>query len=202
MINSDKIVSPAHHWYYSMKTNTWSFLPVLILHICIIVFAIAATAHSLKAAEEPSKEAAPPEYSSVEERRLMETSKEERAGIRGEKEDLELQKKELKTLEQTVDKKLAEIDSKIAELKKQQQKLSELLAEKSAAELKKTEELAKIYEKMSPDKAALAISGLEQQLAADLLAKMKVKSAAKILDQISKHKATELSTTFSTIQLE
>lgn len=197
-----------------MKPNTWSLLPILILHICIIVFVMAATDHPLRAAEEPTKEAtkeateeaakeaAPPEYSSVEERRLMETSKEERAGIRGEKEDLELQKKELKTLEQTVDKKLAEIDSKIAELKKQQQKLSELLAEKSAAELKKTEELAKIYEKMSPDKAALAISGLEQQLAADLLAKMKVKSAAKILDQISKQKATELSTTFSTIQLE
>ena len=54
---------------------------------------------------------------------------------------------------------------------------------------------------MSPVKAAQAIAGLDHQLAADLLANMKVKAAAKILDQISKQKATELSTTFSTLQL-
>jgi flagellar motility protein MotE (MotC chaperone) len=55
---------------------------------------------------------------------------------------------------------------------------------------------------MAPTKAAQAITGLDEQLAADLLANMKVKAAAKILDQISKQKATELSTTFSTLQLE
>jgi flagellar motility protein MotE (MotC chaperone) len=55
---------------------------------------------------------------------------------------------------------------------------------------------------MEPAKAAQAITGLEEQLAADLLANMKVKAAAKILDQISKQKATELSTAFSTLQLE
>ena len=55
---------------------------------------------------------------------------------------------------------------------------------------------------MSPDKAAMAITGLDKQLAADLLGAMKTKAAAKILDQISQQKARELSTTFSTIQLE
>jgi flagellar motility protein MotE (MotC chaperone) len=39
-------------------------------------------------------------------------------------------------------------------------------------------------------------------LAADLLASMKKKAAARILDQLAKQKATELSTTFSTLQLE
>lgn len=184
-----------------MKTNRCSSLSQLIVQGCLITLLLIAV-DRISYAAEASEEAPPAEYSSVEERRLMETAKEEHGGTPGEKEQLELQKKELKTLEETVDKKLAEIDNKIAELKKQQAKLAELMAEKSAAEIKKTEELAKIYEKMSPEKAALAISGLEQQLAADLLAKMKVKSAAKILDQITKQKATELSTTFSTIQLE
>ena len=55
---------------------------------------------------------------------------------------------------------------------------------------------------MDPIKAALALSGLEQQLAADLLANMKVKAAAKILDSLNKPQATEISKTFSTIQLE
>ena len=83
-----------------------------------------------------------------------------------------------------------------------QKKIELLLADKSAEENKRIQNLAVIYAKMSPVKAAQAITGLDQQLAADLLAGMKVRAAAKILDQISKQKATELSTTFSTLQLE
>jgi flagellar motility protein MotE (MotC chaperone) len=69
-------------------------------------------------------------------------------------------------------------------------------------EQKRIKDLAAIYDKMTPAKAALAITGLEQRLAADLLGAMKTKAAAKVLDQVAKQKATDLSTTFSTIQLE
>ena len=126
----------------------------------------------------------------------------ERENIRKEREEISLRKKDLKTLEEGVDKKLTEIDAKLEELRKLQDKIESLLAGKSAKEKKKLQELASIYQKMAPEKAALAISGLDQQLAADLLDNMKVKAAAKILDQISQQKATELSTTFSTLQLE
>ncbi|MGB3212383.1 MAG: hypothetical protein WBB19_16900 [Desulforhopalus sp.] len=126
----------------------------------------------------------------------------ERQNIRREREEIALRKKELKTLEGGVDKKLAEMDKKLEELRKLQDKIELLLADKSAKENKRVQELASIYQKMSPAKAALAITGLDKQLAADLLANMKVKAAAKILDQISKQKATELSKTFSTLQLE
>jgi flagellar motility protein MotE (MotC chaperone) len=126
----------------------------------------------------------------------------ERINIRKEREEIALRKKELKTLEEGVDKKLTEIDGKLEELRKLQDEIEILLVGKSAIEKKRLQELASIYQKMMPAKAALAITGLDQQLAADLLANMKVKAAAKILDQISKQKATELSTTFSTLQLE
>ena len=141
-------------------------------------------------------------YDSVEERRIDSTIMQERASLRKEREDLGLKKKELKSIEEGVDKKLAELDSKIEELQVLKKKIETLLAEKSAKEQKQIKELAAIYEKMTPAKAALAISNLDQTLAADLLANMKVKSAAKILDQSTKQKATELSATFSTIQLE
>jgi flagellar motility protein MotE (MotC chaperone) len=144
----------------------------------------------------------PKSYGSVEERRIENTILQERADIRKEREDVSLRKKELKTLEEGVDKKLADMDRKLAELKLLQNKIEQLLADKSAKEVKRIKNLATIYAKMSPPKAALVLSGLDKQLAADLLAEMKVKAAAKILDQISKQKATELSTTFSTIQLE
>lgn len=141
-------------------------------------------------------------YSSVEERRIEKTILQEREKIRKERQGLDLRKKELKSLEEGVDKKLAEIDDKLQSLQTLQNKIETLLEEKSAAEQKKIESLAKIYEKMMPGKAALALTGLEQQLASDLLEKMKVKAAAKILDQVSKQKTTEISTTYTTLQLE
>ncbi len=141
-------------------------------------------------------------FSSVEERRIDSTILQERANIRKEREDMDLHKKELKSLEEGVDKKLADIDRKLEELKNLQKKIEAALVAKTAVEKKRIENLAGIYEKMVPAKAALAMSGLEQKLAADLLASMKAKAAAKILDQIAKQKATDLSTTFSTLQLE
>lgn len=142
------------------------------------------------------------EFSSVEERRLQNIIVQERANIRKEQAEIALKKKELKTLEEGVDNKLTEIDNKLEQLRKLQNKIELLLEAKSVQEKKRLQDLAKIYEKMNPVKASRAIAGLDQQLAADLLANMKVKSAAKILDQSSKQKTTQLSTTFSTLQLE
>jgi flagellar motility protein MotE (MotC chaperone) len=159
---------------------------------------VAFLCHSVQAAETDTEK----EYSSVEERRIETSILQERENIRKEREDIALREKELKTLEESVDKKLAEMDNKLEQLKQQQKKIEALLAEKTTDEKKRIKNLAGIYEKMTPAKAALSMSGLEQQLAADLLANMKVKAAAKILDEISKQKATELSTAFSTLQIE
>ena len=167
-------------------------------HILLGMAVAVVLSQQVQAAEIEPRE----DFGSVEERRIENSIIEERANIRKEREYISLREKELKTLEESVDKKLAEMDKKLEELRQQQKKIEALLAAKTEEEKKRTQELAKIYEKMSPDKAATSLSGLEQKLAADLLASMKVKAAAKILDQISKQKATELSTTFSTLQLE
>ncbi len=142
------------------------------------------------------------EYASVEERRIHTSIEQELDNIEKQKTFLLIKEKELKTLEQNVDKKIAEVDRKVQELKELRGKIETLLAEKSAQEKKKIESLGKIYEKMDPEKAAFAISGLNEKLATDLLASMKVKAAAKILDRLNKQKAAQLSEKFSQIQLE
>jgi flagellar motility protein MotE (MotC chaperone) len=142
------------------------------------------------------------QFSSVEERRLTAALEEQRESLRREREELALRQKELKSLNESVDKKLAEIDEKLVEMQKLRRELDRLLAAKSAEEQKRIGNLAGIYEKMLPEKAAPALAGLDQILAADLLAAMKPKAAAKILDEIARQKASELSTTFSTPQLE
>lgn len=168
---------------------------VCTLSVTAMLFGILVISPSAIAQEEQ-------QYSSVEERRIYDSIVEERDNLKKEREDITLRKMELKTLEEGVDKKLAELDGKLAELKKLQDRIASLLQEKTADETQKRKDLASIYEKMDPGKAAMAMSGLDPQLAAELLANMKVKSAAKVLDASTKQKATELSTRFSTIQLE
>ena len=163
---------------------------------------LVATFPAIVIGQDPPATGPPEQFSSVEERRLYDTIQIERESVKAERKELELKKNELKSIEEGVDKKLAEIDAKLEELKTLRSQIETLLAVKSEEEVKKTQELAKIYDKMSPDKAALALSGLDKQLAADILANMKIKTAARVLDQISQQKARELSTTFSTIQLE
>jgi len=170
-----------------------------ILKTLLTIAATLILSQHVQAADENSPKDT---FGSVEERRIDNTILQERAKIRKEREDMDLHKKELKSLEDGVDKKLADIDRKLEELRNLQKKIETLLTTKTAEEKKRIQNLAGIYEKMAPAKAALALSGLEQKLAADLLAGMKAKAAAKILDQITKQKATELSTTFSTLQLE
>lgn len=178
--------------------NIRSHLPSSLFFF-LLVFIIPAIPLSSAAATENS---APQEFASVEERRLYEDIIKENNALRAEKKDLGAKQMELKTLEECVDKKLAEIDKKLIELRDLQKKIETLLVAKSEQELKKIQDLAKIYDRMAPDKAALALSGLDKRLAAELLAHMKVKAAAKILDQMAKQNTTELSKTFSTLQLE
>jgi len=183
--------------------------------ICFLLIAITS-APPLSAAEEAkdpgqSKKAesspaeAPQEksYTSVEERRLYDTLERERAGLQEKIKVLADKEKELKTLEQEVDKKFELMEKKIQELKKVQQQTEELLARKDQEEMKKIQELSKMYSKMDPEKAALALSALaDQQLAADIIAGMKTKSAAKVMEQLDKLKASALTTTLSTLSTE
>ena len=188
---NDKIPNTGYEMNTRIKTSG------LLISLFLLLFSVPS---SLAAQNEENTENK--EFGSVEERRIHATIQQERTQILEERKQLKLREKELKTLEDAVDKKLAEIDQKLLELKKSKQELAALLQQKDEQEAKKLQSLGKIYEKMDPMKAALAISGLDQELAADLLANMKVKAAAKILDNLNKPKATELSKTFSTIQLE
>ena len=148
----------------------------------------------------PSPENKGPAYSSVEERRIVSQMQETLKNANDEKKDLSQREKELKTLNDAVDKKLEEISQKLKELQTQQESLKALLVQKNAQETKKIKELSLIYEKMDPDKAALALAKIDDSLATQLLANMKVKAAAKILDALDRKKATELSTTYSTVK--
>lgn len=176
-----------------MKVRLYS-LPAIVLS----VFFLFPTNNTYSADNIQDKA----DFSSVEERRLHNSIQEELSNIESQRNVLLMREKELKTLEDGVDKKIAEVDMKLEELKGLKKQIESLLADKSIEEKKRIQSLSKIYDKMDPEKAAFAISGMEDELATELLASMKVKSAAKVLDRLSKLKATQLSSKFSQIQIE
>jgi flagellar motility protein MotE (MotC chaperone) len=149
-----------------------------------------------------AEEKKPLKFDSVEERRVFALMEEERQQLQQEKNDLQLRENELKTLEASVDKKITEIDSRLKELKTLQGKIETLLAEKTSREKKRIKDLSTIYEKMVPGRAALAMNNMDPALASNLLAGMKPKAAAKILDMLDKQKTSNLSTAFTRIQIE
>ena len=133
------------------------------------------------------------QYGSVEERRLMESLQgENTAPFAKEREDLENKKKELKRLE-------AEVDKKIDQLNQLRLGIEKLLATRDTEELKRIRELAKMYEKMTAEKAAMLLGTIDQKLATSILAQMKTKAAAKILNNMDREKAAKLTTDFSSL---
>jgi len=132
-------------------------------------------------------------YRSVEERRLLMALQNERINLQNEREDLAEQKKSLKRLQD-------EVDKKLEELKQQRQQLEELLAEKDAQERKRIQDLSKMYEKMTADKAARVFSTLDKDRAVSIRANMNTKYAAKVLNNMDRERAAALTTAFSNLE--
>ncbi|MCL1981027.1 MAG: hypothetical protein FWG62_08145 [Proteobacteria bacterium] len=143
-----------------------------------------------QASPQPPQPAQEQSYGSVEERRIMESLAAGGAPFAREREELENKKKELKRLE-------GEVDKKIEQLNQLRVRLEKLQEQKNIEEQNRIGELAKIYEKMTADKAAAALGTVNQDLAISILGKMKIKSAAKILNNLDREKAAKLTATFS-----
>lgn len=176
--------------------NITNIFPLLLITF-ITCLLLSVSTFSVIAAEESTTE-----FTSVEERRVFALMEQERQQLMQDRKDLTMRENELKTLEVSVDKKITEIDNRLKELKSLQGKIESLLTEKTKIEKKRIKDLSTIYEKMAPGRAALAINNMDPALATDLLASMKPKAAAKILDMLDKQKTSTLSTTFTRIQLE
>lgn len=168
-------------------------MKIAFLLPCVLaLFPLTVVLAQEKAASNTSPAVQDQQYGSVEERRIMETLQGEGVPFAREREDLENKKKELKRLE-------SEVDKKIEQLNQLRVRIEKLLEQKSAEEQKRIGELAKVYEKMTSEKAAMVMGSVEQELAISILAKMKTKSAAKILNNMEREKAAKLTTAFSTL---
>lgn len=165
----------------------------IVFFICSLFLLTMVPALAADSANPTAANGQEREYGSVEERRLQEAIEGgEHSALARERENLEERKKELKRLEEEVDKKLEQLNQLRLSVEK-------LLAEKDAAEQKQIQDLAKMYEKMTADKAATVLGTVDQGLAVAILKQMKTKSAAKILNSMEREKAAKLTTGISTL---
>ena len=139
---------------------------------------------------EPADEADTKTISSVEERRILASLKEERAKLTAREKLLNAREMGLKTLQ-------TEVDKMLNELRRLREEVEKLVAQKDEEENARILNLSKVYEKMDPTKAASIIATLKTNLAVDILANMKQKSAGKILNNLDGEKAASLSVAFS-----
>jgi len=132
------------------------------------------------------------EIKSVEERRILVSLQEERQKLQEREKVLDLKELELKSLE-------TEVDKKLNQLKALSEEVQKILAKKENEEASNVQELSKVYEKMDPVKAASIMADLEDKLVVGILAGMKYKSAAKILNEMDPDRAGILSEVFSSL---
>ncbi len=165
---------------------------ILVLLLCYTSIAAAWVQGATDSDDPPDPVSRQPNYSSVEERRILVALQEERQSLSREREEIAEKKKELKRL-------AAEVDKKLDQLKTTRQQIERLLAEKDARERKRIEDLSKMYQKMAPDKAARIFQTIDRELAIAILEKMKAKSAARILGNMDQEHAAGLTTAFSTL---
>jgi flagellar motility protein MotE (MotC chaperone) len=125
------------------------------------------------------------EGTSVEERRLRSSLQEDTDRLRKREEDLRLRELELKTLE-------AQVDKKLAEMKRLREEINASLARKKEGQSEKVRELGQMYEKMDPTQAAQLLSAIDEKLAIDILSVMKKKVSGRMLGNMNKEKAARI----------
>ncbi len=158
---------------------------LFLLFLCLFV----ASADRVGQADETSSAVS---AASVEERRILAELREARQLLQEREQKVAQREMELKTLREEVDKKLADLEQRRAEL-------AQMLAEKDEAETRKAKELGKMYEKMDPFKAAEVIASLEKDLAVAILEGMRGKSAGKILEEMEREMAADLTVSYSSL---
>lgn len=166
-------------------------LAILVLFTGVVFFTAAARSESENSENQ--------QFSSVEERRLHVKIIEEHDSLVSERKELLLREQALKDLEAEIDRKLDEIDRKLVELEEQKRVLEDLLAKKDETEQRRLEKLGKVYESMIPVQAARALSRLDVQTAADILAVMNPRSAARIVNGLSAERASEITRKLITV---
>lgn len=109
------------------------------------------------------------------------------------KDELDMREKELAELEEELQKQKVELDKRIVQLEEMRNQIAQILKDRVEVDQEKVTKLVDLYSNMKPKQAADVIGSINEDLAVEVLAKMKKKNAAEIMNLLSPEKARVLS---------
>lgn len=110
---------------------------------------------------------------------------------------LDQRESELKKLEEDLQAQKVEIDKRLAQIEEVRKAIANQLEEKVNVDKERVEQLVSFYSSMKPQQAAKIIESLNEDLAVEVLLKMKKKNAAEVMNLIDAAKAQRLSERFA-----
>lgn len=115
------------------------------------------------------------------------------AKLRERKIELDKREENLNKMESEIQQQRQEVEHKLKELEDVRRKISSVLEEKVAADEQKVENLVNFYSNMKAPQAAKIIESIDEDLAVQVIAKMKKKNAADIMNLLKPEKAQSIS---------
>ena len=105
------------------------------------------------------------------------------------KKELDLKEEELNKKAKEIDAQKIYVEQKLKELEEYRAKISNLLQDRVKTDATKIENLVQIYSNMRPNQAAKVFETMDEDLVIEILAKMKKKTAADVLNLMKAEKA-------------
>jgi flagellar motility protein MotE (MotC chaperone) len=113
------------------------------------------------------------------------------------KQVLDTKETELAKLEEELQKQKLELEDRVKELEKIRTKIADRLTERVGVDQDRVGKLVEIYSNMKPVNAAKVFEDIDEDLAVEVLGKMKKKNMAEILNLLKPDKAQRLSERFA-----
>jgi flagellar motility protein MotE (MotC chaperone) len=144
------------------------------------------------AAPAEKAEAKQDEKKSVDEAKKKNFTEEELnhfAKLNERKRELDAREEELNRLESELQAQKVELEKRMQALEKTRREISSVLEEKVQTDDKKVETLVQMYSNMKPQQAAKVFEEMDEDLAVEIIGRMKKKNAAEIMNLIKAEKA-------------
>ncbi len=141
------------------------------------------------AAKVEEKKPATPAMSSVEVDHLKK--------LNDRKKELDAREEELNRLESELQTQKIELDKRLKDLEEMRTKISQMLEQRVKADDQKVDTLVQMYSNMKAPQAAKVFETMDEDLAIEILGRMKKKSAADIMNLLPAEKAQTLSEMFA-----
>ena len=109
------------------------------------------------------------------------------------KRELDAREEELNRMDQEIQAQKAELEKKLAELENTRRNISSVLEERVKGDDQKVENMVQVYSNMKPQQAAKAFEEMDEDLAVEILGRMKKKNAAEIMNLVKAEKVKILS---------